>query len=275
MGKDSNQKIEIKDLTNPDMLKALLKDKVKSYRENHPFRFKFLLAAIFILVVSTIPIWPQNTTHSVTLEVPNNDDRYGNIDQGIPIRQACGSFVTGEDFRLSLDEKNPYPDEEPFYSDDYLYEAKYIPLNYSFEGSTIGIFAIRSCQECLPENSDISVSDTVSCKMNDSSVYGYFESCSTDKYGDKTCERKAFVSGEGVPVVNSQKQFKVEMIPIIEKENPSVESSVITRYRVKMLITTREYQSLPYVPKIASALIFILNPVASVLEHIANGWTFG
>ena len=148
-------------------IQVFAKECKKWYKDN-----KLLLwVIIFIILSGIVPIFPSSSTETFRLDVPYTEEDHNILEYGIEIREECNNFYVWDDI-----EKIKIRDEYTIYQNNNKHPSPKA-ITQKFQKYTIGIFAIKACDECIQDDS-LSVLDQKSCLMNQSSVFGYFEECS-------------------------------------------------------------------------------------------------
>ena len=241
------------------------------YNEN-----KILLFIVLtIILLGILPIFPSSSTETIRLDVPYTEEDHNFLKYGIDIREECNTFYAWDDIQ-----KVRIIDSYTIYQNNYNSGGQSLPkaIIKEFQNYNIGIFAIKSCDDCIDDNS-LSVLDQKSCLMNRSSVFGYFEKCQKrNEYNrlEYNCVRVPFVISDNLQVISPDKKFKIQVNPFVTKTKLKEEryNPVINKYYVELIITYPNWKPLPYAKWIGTALLFILDPLKSILKYFTDKWFY-
>ena len=243
-----------------------------TYTKDYYNRNKILIWIIILVIITGIlPIFPTISTEFKHMEIPYIEDQYNNLKYGIEIRNECGLFYFWDELNR-LDLRNM----EVHY---YPQSKKLNVLEHKFRDYKIAIFGIKACTSCIDDNS-ISLLSPKTCQMNSTSIFGFFEKCksSYDEYNRKTdsCIKYPFVLSDNVQVVSPDNSFKLTIKPYVTKNRIKGErfNPVINLYSVDLVIDYPDYKPLPYIKWIGSLLLFILDPLKSVLKYFMDNWFY-
>ena len=242
------------------------------YKDN-----KILLwIVIAIILLGVLPIFPSSSTETFKLDVPYTEEDYNRLKYYIETREECNNFYVWDDiekveivYEYTLYQNNPSSREPSFLKS----------ITQEFNNYNIGIFAIKTCDDCIDEKS-LSILDEKTCLMNQSSVFGYFEKCQITKESSNwfkyDCIRTPFVISDDLEVVSPDKKFKIEIKPYVTKTKVKGDDSnpVINKYFIEIVITYPNWKPLPYAKWIGTVLLFILDPLKSILKYFTDKWFY-
>jgi hypothetical protein len=241
----------------------------KEWYSNNKILFWIVLA---IIITGILPIVPSSSTETTLLPVPYQEDNNRFPKHAIEIHPNCDAFNPWDDIpSISLNDKE-------FYG-QYSYNTDVKPITLNYSDYTIAYYAISACGDCIPDDS-LSVLDEKSCEMNNSNIFGYFEQCKPgkDQYGSKTtiCQREPFSTTAAVEIIAPNGEFKLRATPIITKHKIADDqyNPVINRYAIETTITYPDWKPLPYVKWIATAILFLLDPLRSILRYFSDNWFY-
>lgn len=244
-------------------------------KEYYKTNKSLLWIVLFIILIGSLPIFPTSSTEKVILKVPYTEEKYNQLEYHIEIKENCNSFYMWDDIeQIDLINKYTIQKNNQGTNNERLEKT----IMHNFRDYNIGIFAIKTCDDCIDENS-LSILDEKTCLMNKTSIFGYFENCSVEisrNYDEYTCLRTPFVVSDNIEIISPDKTFKIELKPFVvktkikgDKYNP-----IINKYYVELIITYPDWKPLPYAKWMGVGLLFVLDPLKSILKYFTDYWLY-
>ncbi|MDO8642447.1 MAG: hypothetical protein Q7R76_02540 [Candidatus Woesearchaeota archaeon] len=228
---------------------------------------KLTLIIVGIIILSgVLPIFPSSSTKTITLTVPV-EDQGAYSSPGIEVFSECNT--------LSLRNFYDFESVTTSSTNDLSYIRLPKTVSYRYNEYNISLFALKACADCIKDDM-LRPSEPKECLMNKSSVFGYFQICTGKNQNFEPCERIPFVVSTGLEIVSPDKKFKISTNPYVKKTKvpQGIYQSVISNYRIDLIITYPEWKSLPYVKWVGGAVLFLLDPIKFILKYFMDRWFY-
>jgi hypothetical protein len=240
-------------------------------------KLKLLIIMVLLLVVLSLPIYPGTSVETLPLDIPyieGQNNRPPDHAINIWTYDPCSYLILPDDL-----ERITIADYQTVYQTTSFLPTKPKAVYQAFGGFDIGIYGISGCTECLDLDS-LSIGDSRKCLMNRTSVLGFFERCDVERssnYHKYDCSRIPFMVSDGLELISPDHEYKISIKPYVIAQKTQNDFNTIRtdqRYSLDLIVTYPDYKPLPYRRWILLAVLFVVDPLKSVVSYFYQRWMY-